>query len=85
MADGGMVLTREEGWKKLKLARIFTAENHLPESEKRNFIRASEYVAHLGSHQTFCGKLLPFTDHLADMICIADGARWIWPPWNGIS
>lgn len=78
MADGGMVLTREDGWKELKLARIFNAEDHLPESEKRNFIRSSEYVAHLGSHQDFCGKLLPFTDHLADMVWIADGARWIW-------
>lgn len=78
MADGGMVLTREDDWKELKLARIFAAQDHLPESEKRNFIRASEYVAHLGSHHAFCDKLLPLTDHLTNMVWIADGARWIW-------
>jgi hypothetical protein len=78
MADGGMVLTREDDWKELKLARIFAAEHHLPASEGRNFIHRSDYVAHLGSHHAFYSKLLPLTDRLPNLVWIADGARWIW-------
>lgn len=78
MADGGMLLTREDDWKELKLARIFAAQHHLPENEQRNFIKQSEYVAHLGSHRAFCRKVLPLTDHLPNIVWIADGARWIW-------
>lgn len=78
MADGGMVLTREDDWKELKLARIFAAQDHWPESEVRHFIHQSDYVAHLGSHHAFCDKLLPLTDALPNLVWIADGARWIW-------
>ena len=48
MLDGGMVLTREEGWKEVKIGRVFEEKSNLPTSEKRNWIRSSEYVAHLG-------------------------------------
>lgn len=78
MVDGGMVLTRQDDWKEMKLARIFPAQAHLPESERRNFIRESTYVAHLGGHRAFFNKLLPLTDRLSKMVWIADGARWIW-------
>lgn len=78
MADGGMLLTREDGWKELKLARVFAAADHVPENEQRNFIKHSQYVAHLGPHYEFCDKLLPLTDHLPTLVWIADGARWIW-------
>lgn len=78
MADGGMILTREDDWKELKLARVFAAEDHLPESDKRNFIARSDYIAHLGGHHDFWRKLAPFTDRLDTMVWIADGARWIW-------
>ena len=78
MADGGMVLTREDDWKEMKLARIFAAEDHLPQSERRNFISHSTYVSHLGSHHAFCAKLLPLTDALPNLVWIADGAPWIW-------
>lgn len=78
MADGGMLLTREDDWKELKLARIFALSDHLPENERRNFIKQSQYVAHLGNHNEFCAKLLPLTDRLPDQVWIADGARWIW-------
>lgn len=78
MADGGMGLTREDDWRELKLARIFAAHDHLSESEERNFIHQSNYVAHLGSHRAFYNKLLPVTDTLPNLVWIADGARWIW-------
>lgn len=78
MVDGGMVLTREEGWKELKLGRVFAAESVLPENQHRNFIRHSNYVAHLGEHEPFFNKLSFLTDRLPNMVWIADGARWIW-------
>ena len=62
----------------MKLARIFAAEDHLAQSQQRNFITQSSYVAHLGSHHGFCAKLLPITDTLPDLVWIADGAPWIW-------
>ena len=78
MVDGGMVLTREDDWREMKLGRIFPTEAHLPEHEKRNFIKESTYVAHLGGHRPFFDKFLPLTDRLANVVWIADGARWIW-------
>lgn len=78
MMDGGMVLTREDDWKEMKLARVFTAKSHMAESEKRNFIKGSSYVAHLGGHHPFVRKLEKHTDRLDNMVWICDGARWIW-------
>ncbi len=78
MMDGGMVLTRKEGWKEMKLGRVFAAVRFLAASAQRNFIHQSQYVAHLGDHHTFLEKLSPQVDHLTNLVWIADGARWIW-------
>lgn len=78
MMDGGMVLTRQEGWKELKLGRVFAAEAILPENHHRKFVRDSRYVAHLGECEPFLDKLSLLTDPLPNMVWIADGARWIW-------
>ena len=78
MVDGGMVLTREDDWKEMKLARVFEAKAHMPESEKRNFIRNSTYAAHLGGCQPFFRKLEKTTDCLKNMVWVCDGAKWIW-------
>lgn len=67
MVDGGLVLTREDDWKEMKLARVFEAKAHMPESEKRNFIRNSTYAAHLGGCQPFFRKLENTTDCLKNM------------------
>ena len=76
--DGGMVLTREESWKELKLGRVFAKETLLPENEQRNFIQDSRYVAHLGECEPFFEKISLLTDRLPNMVWIGDGARWIW-------
>jgi hypothetical protein len=78
MIDGGMVYTREDDWKEMKLARVFPAKAHMEESEKRNFIRESTYTAHLGSLYPFFRKLEKQTDSLDNMVWICDGAKWIW-------
>jgi len=57
MIDGGMVLTREDDWKEMKLSRVFEAKSHMSSSEKRNFIRASSYTAHFGGCKPFFNKL----------------------------
>lgn len=56
MADGSMVLTREEGWKEIKLGRLFTEEAHGAISDKRARISKSVYTAHLGNYQQFLSK-----------------------------
>ena len=82
MLDGGMVLTREEGWKEVKIGRVFTEDSNLAETEQRNWIRRSEYVAHLGSHKEFVNKMSVLTDKYEDLseelVFINDGAKWIW-------
>jgi uncharacterized protein YcfL len=78
MADGSMVYTREEGWKELKLGRIFAAVDHVKIQEKRSAITKSLYVAHLGEHGAFTRKMEAYMDHYKNKICIADGAKWIW-------
>lgn len=78
MMDGSMILTREDDWKELKLARIFPGKAHMAESEKRNFIKESSYVAHLGGLHPFFKKLEKQTDPLDNMVWICDGSKWIW-------
>jgi hypothetical protein len=78
MIDGGMILTREDDWKEMKLAGIFEAKAHMSESDKRKFITVSQYVAHLGGHTPFFRKLEAKTDHLREVVWICDGAKWIW-------
>jgi hypothetical protein len=78
MMDGGMVLTREDDWKEMKLARIFSAHDHIETGKSKDCIMQSQYVAHLGGHQGFFRKVERHTDTLPNMIWIADGAKWIW-------
>jgi hypothetical protein len=78
MADGSMVFTREEGWKELKLGRIFASTDHVKIQEQRSAITKSLYVAHLGEHEAFTRKMEAYVDRYKNKICIADGAKWIW-------
>lgn len=78
MMDGGMVYTREDDWKEMKLARIFAVQNHLETGKSKDLITQSRYVAHLGGHRQFFRKVEKYTDVLPHMIWIADGAKWIW-------
>jgi hypothetical protein len=78
MLDGGMVFTRESGWKEMKLARIFPASDSMDSSQKRGWIRTSTYIAHLGDHKGFLPKVERYTDEVTDLVMICDGAAWIW-------
>lgn len=80
-ADGSMILTREQGWKEVKLGRIFKASDTLQLSENRGWISNSQYVAHLGSHKAFTAQLENLIDHYrsktARIIFVTDGAPWL--------
>lgn len=78
MVDGAMLLTREEGYKEIKLGRIFKHTDKISLSQHREWIKQSEYLAHLGDHEAFLAKLSFKTDPKAALVFIADGARWIW-------
>lgn len=84
--DGSMVLTRPQqqqpgGWKEIKLARLFKASDVLT-TEKRTFIRASDYVAHLGDHKVFLQEVASRIGSKRNLIAMGDGARWIWEFWS---
>lgn len=78
MFDGSMVFTREEGWKEMKVGRIFNESSCISIQESRNQITQSLYVCHLGGHKEFLDKWESYTEPYKNKICIADGAKWIW-------
>jgi hypothetical protein len=78
MMDGSMLLTREDGWKEVKLGRIFCARDQVEVSKERGLITQSQYVAHLGGHKEFLQKFDYHLEGLKNIVFINDGARWIW-------
>lgn len=82
MMDGGMLLTREESWKEMKLCRIFAHSAIEQVNENRKQISQSKYIGHLGSHHEFWAKVEEHTKYIKQKVIIADGARWIWK-WAG--
>lgn len=81
LMDGSMVYVRGEGWKEIKLGRVFAAEERIQE-KRRNTIRESLYAAHLGGHEAFLEKFEPLLSGKKQLVAIADGARWIWDYWD---
>lgn len=80
-ADGSMIFTREEGWKEVKVGRIFKESDCLEVGGKRGWIRHSEYDAYLGESKKFAWrfeqKVEPYRHLDARLIFITDGAVWI--------
>jgi len=80
-ADGGMILTRKDDWKEVKVGRIFKSGDCIRASGKPGYISHSQYKAHLGDSKVFSAQM----DHLIDsyampqcrLIFISDGAPWI--------
>jgi len=62
-------------WKEMKLTRIFTDKSLLPENKKRNFIRESTYIAHLGGKHPFLDKVEKVIGSKDSMVWVADGAK----------
>ena len=85
MADGCQLPTRpceaNGSWKEMKLGRVFSEQNHLRISGKKNVIRSSSYVAHFGNNKDFTSKFEQVVDHYEklgeQLVFINDGAKWI--------
>lgn len=80
-ADGSMLQTRQDGWKEVKVGRMFTSGSCIDPNGKQSWIRHSQYVAHLGSSKVFTMQM----DHLIEsygrlgsrLVFISDGGTWI--------
>ena len=80
-ADGSMVLTREEGWKEVKIGRFFKSSDCIHAGSKQGWISNSQYVAHLGTSKEFTGTMDNLLESFGKLdsrlIFISDGATWI--------
>jgi Uncharacterised protein family (UPF0236) len=81
MIDGSMILTREEGWKEVKLGRVFKESDCMEVGVERGWIRHSAYEAYLGGSRSFTRrfeqKLDMYSGLAQRLIFITDGAVWI--------
>jgi hypothetical protein len=79
--DGSMVSTREEGWKEVKLARLFKSSDCLNPNTESAFLTQSQYAACLGSSKEFCRKVEDVLDAYGSLkkrpVFLTDGATWI--------
>jgi len=78
MTDGSMVFTKEEGWKEIKVGRVFKSSENIPVSEKRNGIQTSNYCAYLGGYEAFLERFELLLKGRDNLVFIADGAKWFW-------
>lgn len=80
-ADGGMILTRNDGWKEVKVGRLFKSADCIHVDEKPGYISHSQYKAHLGNSKTFCRQMEELIDAYevkeTKLVFISDGAPWI--------
>jgi hypothetical protein len=78
MLDGSMLLTREAGWKEIKLGRVFTPGSMTKISKNRGVITDTVYVSHFGQSDHFWEKLSKEIPTSEKLVFINDGAKWIW-------
>ena len=80
-ADGSMLLTRDEGWKEVKVGRMFTSDSCIDPNGKLSWIRHSQYVAHLGNNKDFTKQMDTLIESYGRLgkrlVFIADGGTWI--------
>ncbi|MEO7768502.1 MAG: UPF0236 family protein [Ferruginibacter sp.] len=80
-ADGSMLLTRDEGWKEVKVGRMFTSGSCIDPNGKLSWIRHSQYVAHLGNSKDFTKQMDTLIESYGTLgkrlVFIADGGTWI--------
>lgn len=80
-ADASMILTRERGWKEVKVGRVFKASDCLHPEDKEGLITHSQYLTHLGSHRTFTRQLETliesYTLRQRQVVFLTDGATWL--------
>src|SRR5690606_11707905 len=79
--DGCMILTREEGWKEVKLGRIFKSDTIVDHRSEGQKIKASTYVGRLGRHEDFIShmdrELKRYKALGSRLVFVTDGALWL--------
>ncbi len=80
-ADGSMLLTREEGWKEVKVGRMFKSSDCIHADQKAGWISNSQYVAHLGNNKDFTKSMDDLIESYGksgnQLLFVSDGAIWI--------
>jgi hypothetical protein len=81
MADGSMLFTREDGWKEVKVGRIFKSGDCIRVKGKAGMISHSQYLAYLDGHKKFPREMEQLLDRYRQsnqpVIFLSDGAAWI--------
>lgn len=81
MADGSMIFTREEGWKEVKVGRIFKSSSCIHAGDKPGWISNSQYLVYLSDHKKFTAEMEKPLDYYSQnkqrIVFISDGAPWI--------
>jgi hypothetical protein len=85
MADGSMILT-DDGYREVKVARVFTSTRRTSEDTPPPKANRSMYVAHLGGHEVFEAELSALCASYKTLgsrvVCISDGATWLKAYWE---
>lgn len=80
-ADASMLLTREHGWKDVKVGRMFKASDCLHPEGKQGLITHSQYLAQMGGCRSFTQKMEAlveeYTMEQEQMVFLTDGAPWL--------
>jgi len=80
-ADGSMLFTRDNGWKEVKVGRLFKSGDCIDPNGKQSCIRHSQYYGHLGDSKTFTSRMDTMIDNYQvrpqQLVFISDGAPWI--------
>lgn len=80
-ADASMLLTREHGWKEVKVGRVFKSSDCLHPEGKEGMIAHSQYLTQMGGAGGFTQKMEAliedYTTRQAQMIFLTDGAPWL--------
>jgi len=79
--DGSMLFTRDNGWKEVKVGRLFKSGDCIDPNGKQGCIRHSQYYGHLGDSKTFTSRMDTMIDNYQilpqQLVFISDGATWI--------
>ena len=76
-----MIFTRDEGWKEVKVGRVFKSSDCIDPNGKQSWIRHSQYLAYLGNSKCFTNKMEDLIESYGDikhrLVFLSDGATWI--------
>jgi hypothetical protein len=79
--DASMIYIRGDGWKEVKVGRVFKSGDCLDPNGKASWIRHSQYLAYLGNSQRFTeqmdGLIESYGSIRQRLVFITDGAPWI--------